>query len=64
MKITHLMDVGYMVGYRCYCGKKLEFFPSPRNWTVDARRTNCKGAMRVIKASWNIFLNHEARRKK
>ena len=51
--------------YKCYCGKTLQIdFPSNRNWTLDARKTNCKGAMRVIKAAWDIFLNHEARRKK
>ncbi len=63
MKITHLLDAS-IKGYKCYCGMELTLTPRPKKWTVDARETNCKGAMRVIKASWDIFLNHEIRRKK
>ncbi len=63
MKITHLVNTN-ILGYKCYCGKQLSLTIFPKNWTFDVRKTNCKGAMRVIKAAWDIFLNHEARRKK
>jgi len=63
MKITHLINTSLKyTEMKCYCGKNMLW--RSQNWTTDARRTNCKGAMRVIKAGWDIFLNHEARRKK
>jgi len=63
MKVIHLIDIGKEVNenYKCYCGKRIEFIERA---TIDARKTNCKGAIRVIESAWGIFRGHEKRRKK